>query len=272
MYCFKIPKVKKIQIINEKGGITADQIKRKYNPDWFCNLALYDNATMTNITYLEADNVTSGYLFTADGIGIKNSKNPLWCTFKEAKASSEINHYVSGSPVLMRDGKNVKDFGNKYSSYVDGKHMRTMIGLTDKNEMVLCAINYNIGLELARDQVKAKIPTLRYLLNCDGGGSVHLQNKSKKYVSSGRKNASWLLIWEDNEDEVKLPTVSAPNSAQKEDDEVVIKKNIKIDDVIKECNVIIKDGRTYVQLRDFEASGYTIGYQNNIASINKPKK
>lgn len=267
MYCFKIPKTKKIQIINEKGGITADQIKRKYNPDWFCNLALYDNATMTNITYLEADNVTSGYLFTADGIGIKNSKNPLWCTFKEAKASSEINHYVSGSPVLMRAGKNVKDFGNKYSSYVDGKHMRTMIGLTDKNEMVLAAFNYNIGLEFARDRVKAQIPSLRYLLNCDGGGSVHLQNKSKKYVSSGRKNASWLLIWEDDGVEDVIKT-----EIKKEDDEVVIKKQVKIDGITKECNVIIKEGKTYIQLRDFESLGYQIGYANNIASIDKPKK
>lgn len=270
MYCFKLPKLKKIQIINEKNGITADQIKRKYNPDWFCNLALYDDKTKTNITLLEAGNTTSGYLFTPDGIGVKNSKEPLWCTFQEAKASKEIDQYVSGSPVLMRAGKNVKDFGNKYSSYVDGKHMRTMVGLTDKNEVVLCAINYNIGLELARDRVKAKVPNLAYLLNCDGGGSVHLQNRARKYVSSGRKNASWLLLWE--EDVIKEPAPVIKNENEKEDDEVVVKKQIKIDGIIKECNVIIKEGKTYVQLRDFESLGYQIGYANNIASIDKPNK
>ena len=262
MHCFKIKNIKLIQIINITGGITAEQIRRKYNPDWLCNLALYDNATKTNITLLESDNKTSGYLFTPDGIGIKNSKELCWCTYEKAKASTEVNSYVSGSPVLMRDNKKVKDFGNKYSSYVDGKHMRMMLGLTAQKELVLCAFDYNIGLESARDKIKAAVPDLAYLLNGDGGGSVHLQHKNKKYVSSGRKNVSWLLIWEE--------PLTNPSNA-KGDDEMVEKKKIKIDGVVKECEVIMKDGRTYVQLRDFDSMGYKIGYANGMATINKPK-
>lgn len=262
MYCFKIPHIKRIQIINIEGGITAEQIRRKYNPDWLCNLALYDNQTRTNITLLESNNKTSGYLFTKDGIGITNSKALQWCTYEEAKASDTINHYVSGSPVLMRDQKACKDFGNKYSAYVDQKHKRTLIGLTKNKELVLAACDYSIGLDMARDKVKAQIPDLAYLINGDGGGSVHLQHKNKKYVSSGRKNVSWLLIWEE--------PLTNPGNA-KGDDEMVEKKKIKIDGVVKECEVIMKDGRTYVQLRDFESMGYEIGYTNGMATIHKPK-
>ena len=61
----KIPKdkISKIDIINIQGGLTATQVYNKYKPDYMINLAVYDMASGTNITYLKDEGVNSGYLF-----------------------------------------------------------------------------------------------------------------------------------------------------------------------------------------------------------------
>ena len=88
------------------------------------------------------------------------------------------------------------------------------------------------------------------MINCDGGGSCHFQVGSKVYVKSTRKNASWLLVYLLN------------------DNEMIIRVDNK--EYIFESKII--DGRTYIKLRDFEQAGYTIGYENGIPTINKPNK
>lgn len=193
----KIPfsKIKKIDLLNVKGGITATEIMKKYNPDWLCNLALYDTTGMQNMTFLEDENTKSGSYFSADGIGFIDHKTPIWCTYKDACNRDDIYDYVSGSPVLVREGKPVKDYGNKYSSYIDGSHKRMAVGITSNKELVLLASNYSNTPEELRGYALSNIPNLIGLINCDGGGSVHLQNKSTIYKSSSRANCSWLLIW-----------------------------------------------------------------------------
>ena len=84
----KIPRknIKKIDIVNIKGGLNATQVYKKYKPDYMINLALYDMASGTNITNLKDEGVASGYLFSDEGIGIKGdneltfcNKNDYWC-------------------------------------------------------------------------------------------------------------------------------------------------------------------------------------------------
>ena len=78
----KIPKekIKKIDIVNIKGGMTAAQVYKKYKPDYLINLALYDMATGTNITHLKDEGVESGYLFSEEGIGVKGDAEITFCT------------------------------------------------------------------------------------------------------------------------------------------------------------------------------------------------
>ena len=66
-------KIKKIDIVNVKGGMTATQVMAKYKPDILMNLALYDMSNGENIVNMEDENKTSGYLFSNYGIGIKNN-------------------------------------------------------------------------------------------------------------------------------------------------------------------------------------------------------
>lgn len=241
-------KIKKIDIINIKGGMTATQVMNKYKPDVLMNLALYDANSGINITNLEDENVSSGYLFSENGIGIKGNSELVWVSNWLAKNNNEIRDFVSGSPILVENGVVNIEWGNKYSSYVDGSHKRSVFGFNDNNLILLTTDSPMSLTTLANTCLKNF--GMKYAINCDGGGSCHLQDATKTYAKSTRKNASWLLIYLRKENEMK----------------------IKVDGKEYEFEAIIKDGRTYVKLRDFEQAGYTIGYVNGVPTIDKPKK
>ena len=196
----KIPreKIRKIDIVNIKGGLTATQVYNKYKPDYMINLALYDMASGTNITYLKDEGVTSGYLFSNEGIGIKGDAEIIWTT----KDDNSVRDYVSGSPVLLKNGGKYLDWGNKKSDYVCGKHKRSTIGFNSR-EVILFNSDKEMDLTALQDEMLAL--GCDYAINCDGGGSCHLQEGEKIYTKSVRSNASWLLVY--IEEEKKMPIV-----------------------------------------------------------------
>ena len=185
----RVPKeeINKIDIINVRGGISASEVYKKYKPDYMINLALYDMATGENITNLKDEGVASGYLFSNEGIGIKGDNEVVFCT----KTDNSIRDFVAGSPVLIKNGAKKFDWGNKYSEYVDGVHKRSAIGFNSK-EIILHSSDEKRSLEGLSNILEC---TCDYAINCDGGGSCHLQHKDKIYVKSSRKNVSWLLIY-----------------------------------------------------------------------------
>ena len=195
----KIPRknIKKIDIVNIKGGLNATQVYKKYKPDYMINLALYDMASGTNITNLKDEGVASGYLFSDEGIGIKGDNELTFCN-----KNDDVRDFVAGSPVLMKNGVKNIDWGNKYSEYVDGAHIRSAIGFNDK-ELMLFASDKEMTLnELVENMGLVRC---QYAINLDGGGSSHLQMGSAVYKKSTRKNASWLLIY--LKEEKKMPKV-----------------------------------------------------------------
>lgn len=186
----KIPreKIKKIDIVNIQGGLTATQVYKKYKPDYMINLALYDMASGTNITHLKDEGVASGYLFSNEGIGIKGDAEIIWTT----KDDNSVRDYVSGSPVLLKNGQKHLDWGNKKSDYICGSHNRSAIGFNSQ-EMMLYTSNEELTLNELQDALIWH--GFDYAINCDGGGSCHLQEGEKIYTKSVRSNASWLLIY-----------------------------------------------------------------------------
>ena len=181
-------KISKIDIINVRGGITASDVYKKYKPDYMINLALYDMTSGENITNLMDEGVLSGYLFTDEGIGIKGDNELVFST----KNDKNIRDFVAGSPILSKNGEKAIDWGNKYSEYVDGAHIRSTIGFNAK-EVILYTTDKEVTLNtLAESMIKAGCD---YAINLDGGGSSHLQEGEKIYRKSIRKNASWLLIY-----------------------------------------------------------------------------
>ena len=79
-------KIKKIDYVTEP--LTAGDVYGIYKPDYMLNLGLYDTKTTTNIVIMEDENLRSGYLFSAEGIGIRGEKELLWVS--SAKAYNSI--------------------------------------------------------------------------------------------------------------------------------------------------------------------------------------
>lgn len=196
----KIPrdKIKRIDIVNIRGGLTASQVYNKYKPDYMINLALYDMASGTNITHLKDEGVESGYLFSEYGIGIIGDKEIVYCH----KSNTKVRDFVAGSPVLVENSQKCIDWGNKISQYVQGSHIRSAIGF-NANEIILFSSDKKMDInELSQALISENC---KFAINCDGGGSCHLQAGEKVYNKSARSNASWLLVY--IEEEKKMPKV-----------------------------------------------------------------
>ena len=196
----KIPrkKIKKIDIVNIQGGLTASEVYNKYKPDYMINLALYDMASGTNITHLKDEGVESGYLFSEYGIGIIGDNEIAFCN----KSDKKIRDFVAGSPVLVKNSQKSIDWGNKKSQYVCGSHIRSAIGF-NTDEIIL----FNSDKKMDLDELSQALisENCQFAINCDGGGSCHLQKGEKIYRKSTRANVSWLLVY--LKEEKKMPKV-----------------------------------------------------------------
>lgn len=191
--------IKQLDIKSFDKGATGSYIKQNYNPDAFINLALYDMSTKENIVKLVDEHLESGYLFADRGIGITIDNKLVWCTLASAKASGMIRDYVSGAPVLVVDGKVSIDWGNKVSTQIQGKHIRTAIGFNDE-DLIMYVSEDSITLEtLATRMIDYGC---EYAINCDGGGSSHLYSGGKTYKSSVRTNPTWLLVYKKEEEQM----------------------------------------------------------------------
>lgn len=176
----------KLDFVNKP--MTAKTVYNTYKPTAFINACLYDMATSTNITNVKDETVPDGYLFTSEGIGIVNGK-PKWTTLND----TTVQDFVAGSPILVKDSKVSIEWGNKVSTAIQGKAYRSSIGFNDEYvflfvsdvTMTLTGLaNYMLG------------QGCKYAINLDGGGSCHLQVGQKTYTKSTRKNASWIMVYE----------------------------------------------------------------------------
>lgn len=226
--------IKKIDLLNT-GGMAAAEVWSKYKPDYLMNLALYDTDTKTTIANMLDEGKRAGYLFSTEGIGIRGSRGVVWTDLND----KAVRDFVSGAPVLVKNGAKHVDWGNKKSDYINGKHMRTALGFNDRELILYCS-----DMSLTIDNLVKKMQgfSAKYAINLDGGGSQHLQDRKKTYKKSTRKNASWLLVYLY---ETKTKTVT--ETAVHHDGETL--------------NSIIVDGVTYAPVRALaEMLGKTVRY------------
>lgn len=192
LHIVKIPKdsIAKLDFVNIKGGMRVADVKSKYNPNVIINGTLYDMVKGLNYIDVVDENVRSGYLGADEGIGIVNRNDTVWCTGDKARKDNTIVDWIGGIPTLVIDGKvNIK-WGDKYDSYLNGCHQRSVFAY-DKNNVYFICTKGEVKLEsLAKELVRIGIT---HAINMDGGGSSTLWFDDKKYKTSGRKNASWLI-------------------------------------------------------------------------------
>ena len=169
------------------NGMTAKQVYDKYKPNFIINGALYDMDTKTNITNARDEGKVSGYLFSDEGIRINEDNSVEWSTKDQA-----TRDFIAGSPCLVKNGAKFVDWGNKYSSYIDGKHKRSCIGFNDSHLFLFASDLDNTINEAVDNCLKLG---MKYAINLDGGGSCHLQKDSTVIKASGRANCSWILVY-----------------------------------------------------------------------------
>jgi len=198
MALVKIPieNIKQLGIMSFKKGKTGSEIRNIYKPDSLINLALYDMATKENIVFMLDNQVESGYLFSKYGIGITNDYVPVWTNFDTAKNSDNIVDFIGGAPVLVVDAKINIYWGNKVSTQIQGKHIRTAIGI-NKTDLFLYVSEDEITIDTLAKRMLGY--GCKYAINCDGGGSSYLYDKPKSYKSSIRSNPTWLLVYKKEE-------------------------------------------------------------------------
>lgn len=219
----KLKDIEKIDFIITKG-MTAKEVYQKYKPNYILNGALYDMGSKTNIVNCKDEGKNSGYLFSSEGIGITEKYSLCW-----SKQEVVSKDFIGGAPCLVKDFKQFIDWGNKYSSYIDGKHVRSAIGFNDTHLFLVATDNETTIKELSN--VCINLGT-KYAINLDGGGSCHLQQDDKVLKSSTRANCSWILVY---------------TKEQKEGSENVDKVTVKCNN--KEQEGFIKDGVTYTPVR-----------------------
>lgn len=176
----------KLDFVNKP--MTAKTVYNTYKPTAFINACLYDMATSTNITNVKDETVPDGYLFTSEGIGIVNGK-PKWTTLND----TTVQDFVAGSPILVKDSKVSIEWGNKVSTAIQGKAYRSSIGFNDKY-IFLFTSDVAMTLQGLANYMLGQ--GCKYAINLDGGGSCHLQVGQKTYTKSTRKNASWIMVYE----------------------------------------------------------------------------
>lgn len=183
----------KLDFVNKP--MTAKTVYNTYKPTAFINACLYDMATSTNITNVKDETIADGYLFTNEGIGIRNGK-PIWTTLNDAT----VQDFVGGSPILVKGGKVSIEWGNKVSTAIQGNAYRSAIGFND-TYIFLFTSDVKMTLQGLANYMLGQ--GCKYAINLDGGGSCHLQVGTKTYKKSSRKNASWIMIYDQFREDMK---------------------------------------------------------------------
>lgn len=190
----KIKDLAKIDFVNK--SMTAKEVYNIYKPSVFINACLYDMATSTNITKVEDENKSHGYLFSDWGIGIRADNTLEWLSYNKALRDNDIKDFIAGSPTLVEYGLAKLDWGNKVSTQIQGKAYRSAIGFNEDDLFLFSSENKMTLEELSLYMQRIGC---RWAINLDGGGSCHLQVGTKTYSKSTRKNASWLLVYDKQE-------------------------------------------------------------------------
>lgn len=183
----------KLDFVNKP--MTANTVYNTYKPTAFINACLYDMATSTNITNVKDETIADGYLFTNEGIGIRNGK-PIWTTLND----TTVQDFIAGSPILVKDGKVSIEWGNKISTAIQGKAYRSAIGF---NDIYVFLFTSDVTMTLTGLANYMLGQGCKYAINLDGGGSCHLQVGTKTYKKSTRKNASWIMIYDQFREDTK---------------------------------------------------------------------
>lgn len=229
-------------------------------PDYIINATFYNMDNGETIVHSEDENKAYGYVWSNEGIGISGDRDLLWCDKKTAYGSATIRDFIGGCPTLVKDGVKFVDSGATASDYIlNGSHYRSFFGYNDSN----LYIGYTTTKCTVSQEVQECLNSkLTHAVNLDGGGSVSVGKNENGVLSviaapSGyRANASWLLVYLNKDSAGNVVSVS--------------RTPIKVKGTEYTFNAVLDSGKTLIQLRELKQAGFTIGYSNGCATLNRP--
>lgn len=234
-----------------------NEVFNKFKPDFIINGNMYDMSSGATC----ADAIDEGILkgggnWSDKGIGIKNKKDLSWTTTSVARKDG-TRDFIGSAPTLVINGKEELDVKGLNKSFYNTSKIRSFIGFNKTHLFIGCSDSGVTCSSLAKTLIGSGV---QYGLNLDGGGSsacgqmdstgkLKLLNKP----TETRRNANWILIY------LKPEAKPAPEGYIK----------VAINDKIELLEGHIKDGRTYIQIRDFgeKTDLYRLDYKNGTPMI-----
>lgn len=238
-------------VVPNDGRENINQVFAKFQPDYIINGSMYDMSSgKTCADAIDEGKLVGGGNWSDKGIGIKNNKDLSWTTTAVARKDG-TRDFIGSAPTLVIDSKINMDTKGLNSSFYASKKIRSFIGFNDTELLIGCSDSTISCSNLAQQLIDSGA---KYALNLDGGGS---SSCGKMNYSTGkmtllnkptetRKNANWILIY------LKPEVKPAPSGYLK----VGINKKVQL------VEGYIKNGRTYIQIRNFGeiTNLYTLGY------------
>ena len=247
--------IKKIDYIICDTKKSGKEIFEEYKPDYLINATLFDVTTGTVITYSKDGDNLEGYLFSKNGIGIKNNL-PIWTNYDVIKNDNSIVDFMGGSPTLVVNGQKVIDAGTTESWILNSSSYRSYIGFNDTHLYLGCTEQTQTIDSLATTCLNNGF---KYAINLDGGGSCTLiqkdaNGKAKILIDrESRKCPSWILVY------LKEQTTTTESVTTTE----IVYNNTEF------LNGVIINGSSYLKIRELEKLGFTINFSNGTVYINK---
>ena len=142
----RLDDVKQIDIVNVPGGITASELK-KLHPDAevISSLTLFVLKNRLNFVRVDDENKKDGYLGGNDGIGIKNEKDLVFCTYNIHGPSpstlrdiwNENANQKYLKPCLLFTSKRKRTCNARLKDVPDLKKWKAFLDMINKGEWCL---------------------------------------------------------------------------------------------------------------------------------------
>jgi len=262
----KLDDIEKIDfyVVPNDGRENINQVFNKFSPDYIINGNMYDMYSgKTCADAIDEGVLKGGGNWSDKGIAIKNKKDISWSTTAVARKDG-TRDFIGSAPTLVIDSKIEMDTKGLASYFYNSKRIRSFIGFNDKEFIMGCTDSSMSCSDLAQTLINNGA---KYALNLDGGGSSScgkMNYKTGKMTllnkpTEIRKNANWILIY------LKPEAKPAPPGYLK----------VAINNKVQLVEGYIKNGRTYIQIRNFGeiTNLYSLSF-NSVPMIktNKPVK
>ena len=146
-------------------------------PPKYGSNAVIENGAVTGVYKASVAIPKGGYILSAPDEVIKKltGQKKLSLRIEYPKAFQNSEHIISGGPFLLKDGEIYIDTNEEKLNSISGRNPRTLIGYTEKDELILVTVDgrekYSVGMSLLEAAKYMQKLGCKNAINLDGGSS-----------------------------------------------------------------------------------------------------